>query len=373
MQLVIRNEEVSNAVCPTVQKQLHFFSIPSGRGNTLLDYDLIPRFLHDRAQKKIPLSEQDPNSLRVIKINDSESYEIIPAILNIVDKKSSEQGRLVKYAIYPGTRESLIEDCLIHFAQFGEFSLEKGAPGYRTDGVSVGVCFTLYQLRSELKKRGKEYKLEELKEGLDVLAMANYKYINSDNREKVCGYIVAELDSIPNPDPNDRIRSDRIMHVIFDGRASKRILAGHYRSYDAVCSLSMRSPIARYLYKQFTHHWQHANNKGQSGSYRSVDQNETIIASGCPLLSNPTKRRDNVRKALDELVSVGVIQPLDDMCDIVLVKVGRKIVDVRFMVRPTESFISQQITGYKQLQKAKFYGKSVSESHLRKTLHICQN
>jgi hypothetical protein len=339
-----------------VQKQLHFFSIPSGRGNTLLEYDLIPRFLHDRAQKRIPLAEQDPNKARIIKINAQEEYEILPAILTVQSKDEAGNDTLIKCAVYPGTRESLIEDCLINFAQNGEFSIEKGAPGYRVDGSSVGVCFTLYQLRLELKKRGKEYRLNELKEGLDVLALAKYRYTNNEQREKTCGYIVAELDSIPNPHPNDRIRCDRIIHITFDTRASKRILEGHYRHYDAKCALSMKSPVARYLYKQFTHHWQQANNKGETGSYRSVDQNETILASGCPLLTNPTKLKHNMIKALTELYHAGVIQKIDPDLDIAPIKSGRKIVDVRFMVRPTNMFIKQQIEGFKTLQKTKAVG-----------------
>lgn len=356
----IENNQNKNVAQPfemVVQRQLHFFSIPNGRGNTLLDYDLIPKFFHDRATKKIPLHEQDPNDARVIKISESEQYEIVPAIINIGKKDDQGNDVTIKYAVYPGTRESLIEDCLIHFAQNGEFSLEKGEPGYRTDGRYVGVCFTLYQLRQELKKRGKEYKVEELKEGLDVLSMAKYKYTNDNERESVRGYIVAEIDSIPNPNPNDKIRSDRVVHITFDTRASKRILEGHYRSYDAICALTMRSPIARYLYKQFTHFWQQANNKGETGSYRSVDQNETILASGCPLLSNPTKRKTNMLKALEELHHAGVIQEIDEDVDVSPIKEGRKIVDVRFMVRPTNKFIKQQIEGFKTLQQTRKLGQ----------------
>lgn len=354
-----KSEEGTNS-CPLVQKQLHLFSIPSGRGNTLLDHDLTPRFLHDKTQKKVLVGSAEHQSERIIRLSNSEQYEILPAIMTMNDKAGPTPSRK-QYAIYPGTRESLIEDCLIDFAQNGEFSIEKGEPGYRLVERAVGVCFTLHQLRQSLKSLGKEYKTEELKEGLEVLLMANYKYTNESERERLCGYIVSELDSIPNPHPTDKIRSDRIVFVLFDARASARILKGHYRSYDAKCAMSMRSPIARYLYKQFTHHWQQANTKGQNGSVRSVGQNETILSSGCSLSSNATKKKTNMLKALKELSDKGLIEPIDTRVDVVPLKDGRRIVDVRFMVKPTNKFVTQQIEGYKRVKQSMQIGQSLSQ------------
>lgn len=349
--------------CTVAHKQLHLFSIPNGRGNTLLDYDLIPRFLHDKGQKKVLAGSPKHQAERVIRFSDSEQYEILPAIIASQDKRESAEGLISKkqYAIYPGTREALIEDCLIHFAQNGEFSLEKGLPGYRMQDAGIGVCFTLHQLRESLKSMGKEYRTDELREGLEVLLLAKYRYTNETDRDRLCGYIVSELDSIPNPHPNDKIRSDRIVFVLFDSRASARIMKGHYRSYDAKCAMSMKSPIARYLYKQFTHQWQQANTKGQTGSIRSVDQNETILASGCSLSSNPTKKKNNMLKALKELSDKGIIEAIDHAVDVVPVKAGRRIIDMRFMVRPTPQFVSQQIEGYKRLKESRHLGAVIAE------------
>lgn len=355
--------------CSQTIKQLHLFSMPNGRGNTLLDYDLIPRFLHDRAQKKVLLSGVASQEPRVINMNDSEKYEIIPATIS--EKKKNDQGEdiYVSYAVYPGTRESLIEDCLILFARNGEFSIEKGQPGYVYNSGLLGVCFTLHQLRVALKSKGKEYKLEELREGLEVLLMAKYRYTNESDRDRLCGYIVSELDSLRNPSPNDKIRSDRVVHVVFDSRASQRILGGHYRAYDANLALSMKSPIARFLYKQFTQHWQNANLKNEGGCFREIEQNETIKASGCPLLSNITKRKTNLMKALKELSDGRVIQPIDEAADVFLLKESRKIVDLRVVVRPTTQFIKQQIEGYQTLKESRRLGaereKEVDNSRLR--------
>tara|TARA_A200000159_G_scaffold162655_2_gene187007 strand:- start:3378 stop:4484 length:1107 start_codon:yes stop_codon:yes gene_type:complete len=357
---------MDQSMSANTQKQLHFFSNSMGKGNTLLDYDLEPRFLHGNVEKKSALADNSSKLVKTIALSNSERYEIHPATLSLPssDGKLNEDGtpHMTQYAVYPGTRESLIEDCLILFAQNGEFSVEKGEPGYRYDREtnSIGVYFTLYQLRRELKKMSKEYRLEELREGLDVLALSKYRYINEDDRNRTRGYIVAELDSMPNRRPNDMIRSDRINFVLFDQRASQRILGGHYRSYDAQCALSMKSPIARFLYKQFTHEWQQANKKQQTGHYKVIEQNETILASGCPLLSNVTKRKTNIIKALNELHSVGIIEKFIEERDMVKIKEGRRTVDVQFMVSPTNLFIKQQIQGYKKLQESLEFGRQIT-------------
>lgn len=341
--------------CPIAQRQLHLFSITGSLGNTLLDYDLIPRYLHDKGQKCIPIQQHEASGPRTISLEDGQRYEIIPATIRKA-LEGYENGAL--FAIYPGTRESLIEECLIDFAKGGEFSLEKGEPGYRIESGTIAVYFTLYQLRNALKSRGKEYRSDELREGLEVLNLAKYRYTNEQDRDKLRGYIVAELDSIPNPSPSDKLRSDRIMYVVFEHHASMRILQGRYRSYDAKCSMSMKSPVARYLYKQFTHLWQHANNKGQAGSYQVVTQNETILSSGCPLSSNVTKRKTLLLQALKELSDANIIQKINESIDVSAVKEARQIVDIEVVVRPTNAFIKQQIEGYRRLRESLAIGEA---------------
>ena len=119
----------------------------------------------------------------------------------------------------------------------------------------------------------------------------------------------------------------------------------------------MKSPLARYLYKQFTHGWQQANNRGQTGSYLELMQNEVIQASGVPLSSNVTKRRTVLLNALNELVTSGIIQKFSEQDDILPVKNGRKIIDVMFVVRPTNRFIKQQINGFKRLKESRQVGE----------------
>lgn len=343
-----------------IQQQLHFFSMPTSRhlgvkGNTILDYDLVPRFIHDKNAKSVRLSEEPEP--KVIHLGESECYAVFPAIIK--KRVGPNKGRTC--AIYPGTRESLIEDCLILFAQNGEFSIEKGQPGYRLDGGAMGVCFTLSQLRTALRERNKEYRLDELREGLEVLHSAYYTFGDGEkgDLDSHMSYIVSEMKSLHSGLHDDR--DDRIVYVAFNPRATEGVKKGKYRSFDSICALSMKSPVARYLFKEFTHTWQNANNKGEPGSVRAIDQNGTILAAGCLLSKNVTKRKNLIIKALHELASFDVIQSINEKEDVVLIKNGKRIVDLQVMVRPSNRFIGQQINGFKRLQHSLKIGESLTK------------
>lgn len=345
-------------------RQLHLFSSTNNLGNTLADWDLIPRFIHDKNQKTVSSDDLKKEGFRVLSLACGAKNVIHPTQISF----SSKNGNDLKF-VYPGTRESLIEECLIDFAKNGEFTIERGEPGYRVSDGVLGVYFTLYQLRKALTERGKQYKLDELKEGLEVLMRASYQYLptgDAKQAEQEGGYIISKKTSILKPSKSPSKRDDRIIHVEFDTSASKRILHGHYRSYDAKCSMSMKSPIARHLYKHFTHHWQQANNKGQTGSYQEIMQNEAILASGVPLSSNVSKRKTVMLKAINELVSSGIIQEFVESRDVAPVKLGKKIIDVIFVVRPTSKLIKQQINGFKRMQESKRIGLFLTESKAAK-------
>jgi hypothetical protein len=335
------------------RRQLSLFSSPEVLGNTFADQNSISRFVHDKRSKRV--SSSNLKDFPKIIGPKGGFNRIKGAPIQV----TSQDGTVEIFHVYPGTRESLIEECLIHFATNGEFSIEKGEPGYRLTNGRVGVCFTLYQLRKSLGLRNKEYRLDELKEGLSVLKDANYSYFpdeDTDRAEHFGEYIIAKMTKIRNDYPNDAVRSDYVYFVEFTSEVSDKILSGEYRAYDAICSLSMKSPLARYLYKQFTHGWQQANNRGQTGSYLELMQNEVIQASGVPLSTNVTKRRTVLLNALNELVSSGIIQKFSEQDDILPVKNGRKIVDVMFVVRPTNKLIKQQINGFKRLKESRSIG-----------------
>jgi len=317
----------------------------------LLDYDQLPRFLHGRSNKVLTPVQHSESPYRQVTLSDGEVFQIKPAE---VDMSISGEGVVERKYVYPGTRESIVEEAIIDFAKNGEFSWEQGTPGYQYDGTSaLRILFTMYSLRKHLKERGKEYKFSELREALSVLLGARYKrFVTGDiavgnsifrTAQKEYHYLGA-VGALSTEDKFDSpVKAADVIEVTLSNEATKKIIAGDYRSYDSALSLSMDSPVARYLYKTLSQKWLNVNTKNQSGMHYEIRQNEVIMDAGYPLSAQVTKRKGVMLAALDELCRKGVLAPLKDV-HVVEQKRGKKIIEVKMLVFPTQDFVDQQIS-----------------------------
>lgn len=333
------------------QKQLALFSIESCLGNSLLDYDQLPRFLHGRSNKVLTPVQHADRPYRQITLSDGEVFQIKPAE---VDQSVSGEDIISRKYIYPGTRESIVEEAIIDFAKNGEFSWDVGTPGYQYDGSSaLKVLFTMYSLRKHLKERGKEYKFSELREALSVLLGARYKrFITGDiavgnsifrSAQKEYNYLSA-VGALSTEEQFDTpVKAADVIEVTLSNEVTQKIIAGDYRTYNSTLSLSMDSTIARYIYKTLSQKWLNVNTKGESGMHYEIRQNETLMDAGYPFSDQATKRKDAMLHAIDELCRKGILQPLKDI-HVVEQKRGRKIVEVKMLVFPTQDFVDQQIS-----------------------------
>lgn len=341
----------SNKTLALKQKQLALFSIESCIGNTLLDYDQLPRFLHGRNNKVLTAAQHAELPYRQVALSDGEVFQIKPAE---IEEPTAEGEAINRKYIYPGTRESIVEEAIIDFAKKGEFSWDVGSAGYVYDGSgALKVLFTMYSLRKHLTERGKEYKFTELREALSVLLGARYKRFfvgeikvgNSIFRSarKEFHYLSA-IGTLSTGDQMDSpVKAADVIEVTLSNEATQKIIAGDYRTYDSRLSLSMDSPVARYIYKKLSQKWLNVNTKGEAGMHYEIRQNETISDAGYPLSSQATKRNSTMLSAIDELTRKGVIEPLKSV-HVVEQKRGRKIVEVKMLVFPTQDFVDQQIS-----------------------------
>lgn len=333
------------------QKQLALFSIESCLGNSLLDYDQLPRFLHGRFNKVLTPVQHAERSYRQVVLSDGEVFQIKPAEVELA---GSSEDVIERRYIYPGTRESIVEEAIIDFAKNGEFSWDVGSPGYLYDGTSaLKVLFTMYSLRKHLTERGKEYKFSELREALSVLLGSRYKrFVTGDiqvgnsmfrSAQKEYHYLSAVGALSTEEQMDSPVKANDVIEVTLSNEATQKIIAGDYRTYDSKLSLSMDSPVARYIYKTLSQKWLNTNTKGEAGMHYEIRQNETIMDAGYPLPEQVTKRKTIMLSAIDELCRKGVLQPLKDV-HMVEKKRGRKIVEVKMLVFPTQEFVDQQIS-----------------------------
>ncbi len=328
-------------------RQLSLFSDSEVRGNTIMSHDLLPRFLHSRHNKVLTHEDYVEEGERWMQLSNGEFFTIEPGNIRRPD------GDIVY--IYPGTRESLVEECIMSFASKGEFDPEKGEPGYIYNGVGgLQVVFTLYQLRMELKNRHKEYNLRELSEALEVLFKSNYgrgiKRTLTNKEDKLVPdskgkrRYMQSFDRIEYEAPKkSAIRSETVIRIVLCDEATKQILAGQYLSYNCECSMEMKSPVARYLYKYLVQRWRNANLRGQRGETLEISQNDLLQDSGYPTPDNVSKRKAIFLKTINELIDADIIQPLAPINSIIEVKASRRIIDIIYHLTPSKAFVKHQI------------------------------
>lgn len=314
-------------------KQLALFTESNVDGNTLVGYDIRPRFIHTRRSKVQTLVDYGENGDKIIKLEDGTVYSISPAV---IDRDGS------KVAIFPGTRESLVEEAIMSFASNRQFDPAVREPGYTYDSSGLKVIFTLYQLWNHMAKNSKTYNYSELHEALLVLKQAgHYKGKLHDfgdgKLRKADGYgsYITGLVFIDHDSPDMlNVKVDKFISVRLNEEATKLILEGKYKLYDDQMSMKMQSPMARFLYKKIIQQVRYNPAEDARHSIQ-LKQNESILVSGYQIQNNATKRRDAFTTALKELVRLEVLCTVDESL-IETVKEGRAIVELVFTVDITK-------------------------------------
>jgi len=310
-------------------KQLALFTESIADGNTLVGYDIRPRFVHTRRSKVTSLVEYGEKGDKIIQLKDGTVYSISPAVIDRDGKK---------LAIFPGTRESLVEEAIMSFASSRQFDPNVREPGYKYDSSGLKVIFTLYQLWSHMCKHSKTYNYAELHEALLVLKQAgHYKGKLHDfgdgklrKADAYSSYITG-LVFVDHESPDiSNVKVDKFISVRLNEEATTLILDGKYKLYDDHMSMKMHSPIARFLYKKIIQQVRYAPEDEVRDPIK-LKQNECILVSGYQIQNNATKRKAAFLAALKELVRLKVLCPIDESL-IETVKEGRAIVEMIFTV-----------------------------------------
>jgi hypothetical protein len=344
---IVKQPEVDDKA----KKQLALFTEPNIDGNTLMGYDIRPRFLHTRSSKVIRLSDYEVSGDKLFKMDDGTVYAITPAVIS--RNKS-------KVAIFPGTRESLVEETIMGFASMGPFDPTEGKPGYKYDSSGLSVFFTLYQLWKKMKERAKTYSFEELSESLRVLKGAGHytgtlQDFGDGKLRQADGYgsYISDLIFVDNENPNEMVRTDKFICVFLNREATSLILEGKYKLYDEDLSMRLKSPIARYLYKKLIQKLRYHSRFASELVSTKLKQNQCILECGYQIQDNATKRKNAFYGALEELVECNLLKSIDDSL-VNVIKQNRSIVEVEYVVVPTTFFLEylEQVFERSMLQES---------------------
>ncbi len=292
--------------------------------NTIELYDALPKYVWEQKREHEDLSNAVVT--RKCTIRDQQfTVKVKPAIIE------KDDGRTV--LIYAGQREEILEDALRKLAVNGK--------GHVIEG-KAGVMFTLYELQKELAKMGHGYNLNEIKEGIQVARGATLECISESGDAFISSSFFPMVGLTTRGEFRKKGGNVRC-YVQFNPLVNESIMNLSFRQYNYRIGMQIRSPLARYIYKRMSHYWTQA--------HPDAPYTPSLISflSQSPRELSP-RMPENVRamkNALEALIKQEVVSDYDAN----QIKEGRKIVDVRYVIRPHENFVKQVMASNKRKQQ----------------------
>ncbi len=247
-------------------------------GDATVQVKLNPSLIRQQTRKKNPdYDPNDPSSPKTISIE----REVF---------------------VYPSERESRIEEALIYIGSQGNLE-------FNNVDNRLGIYFTLGQLQAILKKRGHTMSISQIKEGIDILRLANIDVqIASKGNGKLTftgsridGLIIHEreewLASKRSPDGPEQ-RCFCYLHPL----AASEVGMGNHTLHDYHLQAKLSSEVAKALHKRLTAKYSYADPEKEY----SVSAVEFLKTTDRGLLT-PRKDWQEVQKALEQLKDQDII------------------------------------------------------------------
>jgi len=292
--------------------------------NTVELYDAIPKYFWGRVSSSDRIGGRFLNTLtREFEFRSKRfSVKITPA--RIEDKKRSEKD------FYPGKREELVEDALRKMACDGK--------GLFLDD-QAGVIFSLNQLQNELKKMGHTYSVTQIKNALLICQKTNIMLESGDGNTTVSFQI---FDTIGLRTWKDWRRSGNKTKcfVRFNSLVTRSIKNGTFRQLNYKECMTYKKNLARWLHKRMSHLYTQAS---WENTY-SILLTTIIRDSGITRYKNLKDNLVQVRNVCKEMVQKHVLSNFKEESRYS----GRKIIDVKFVLKPGYSFIRDMIQANKR-------------------------
>lgn len=298
--------------------QLNLFeiitSIKDDFSNTIEIYDTLPKYVLNKTPETTDLSTAVIT--RECKIRNTEFIlKITPAIIE-------KEGKTV--LMYPQQREEIIEDVLRKFAASGN--------GIIIGGKQIGVTFTFYELMRELKRIGHTYNLNEIKESIMICRNVEIKCITKNGENIVSSSIFPTI-ALTTKEDNRKSSGTTKNYVQFNPLVTESINNLTFRPYNYSIGMTIRSSLARFIYKRMSHYWIQAN---ENNAY-----NPSLISflkqSPRGLSSRMSENVRAMKNALEVLIKSNIILNYSEE----QIKNGRKLIDIRYSIYPHPDFIQQ--------------------------------
>lgn len=310
----IKLKESAAEALPAVPQLSLFSFLPENISfsNTIELYDAIPRIVPDKRSKSAvsltPIEQKFNHRGKDYKIT------ITPA------KIKNKDGKWIE--ILPGQREGFVEEALRRFA-----TESKGV----AVGDQLGVAFTFYELREELKRTGHTYNYMELREALDVLTSCNMRLVLVLDEGKEELYSESLFGRMAGKTEEGWTREDgkkTAFIVFFNSLVKKSIMELTFRRYNYEICMSYKSVVSRYLHKRMSHNYTQASILNPY----NIKLSSIISGSGIKKYARLSDNHKLVAKALEEMKDKMVLMNW---------KYEKKEQDYLYILTPSPNFANE--------------------------------
>lgn len=298
-----------------------FFGDANDLSNTIELWDAVPKYavsarrqvsLRDEGQR-LPLHEQ------------SFVHAKTPCRLEVQAATIKTKGGLRDF--FPSADEELVEEVLrkIFATQnHGMHSVERN---------ESWVKFTLSMIRSELKARGRERSIGEIKRSIDILSKTVVRvYFGEDDDAEYTVTILSDVTRVNRAkyleDPN-AMWAARLPLLV-----SKSVNELTYRQFNYGTFMALDSQLARWLHKRLSHNYVQADHTNSYDVFFSTLQRDSGMLAHARINTNVKA----LEKALDELVQA---QTLNDWKKQERRGPKNRIEDILYTLHPSVEFVRE--------------------------------
>lgn len=279
--------------------------------NTVDLYDSLPKYEWDSTEAKVP-----ERVVRYREIN-GQRYRV-----SVTPATIERDGKM--HRVYPGIREEIVEDALRKFVAAGQYTVHGG---------EVGVKFTVNQLYNELASLNRTYSRQEIREAIEVCGRSLLEVESEDGKRQILANF---FPIVMFTDRDDWIKSkgEARCFVRFNPLVTTSIVNDSWRRYNYKVAMSIRSSLARFLYKRLSHYWVQAAPEAPY-TFRMINFLEQTPRGVTSQMSHNIRA---MNQALDALIKQSVLTHYEEdrLMD---PKRRNKVLDIRYTLYPHSEFI----------------------------------
>ena len=300
--------------------------------NTLEIYDIIGKYQYEKSGKFMKELKASDGEFSRQTVYQGHTINVSVTAANI--ERKGKNGEAERVFVFPGPREEIIEDALKKMStEKNRSEAYKQTVGKDNGQLLVGIGFSIFELQKELKRVGKTYSHNEIKEALEIMNKAGLNVASEDGAIDISAPFFPFV-AISEKANKEVSRS----FVCFHPFVTQVVLTKQFRRYNYQKSLTFTKNYSRAMYKRLSHRWIQA----------APDKPYAILLS--TLLRE--MKTPNAKLFKDKELFIGVFDDLlgSDVLshyEAAPKKEGRRIIDWLFTLYPTETFSKQQASNNK--------------------------